>query len=144
MLNDRDFLLLAGQPKSWDDETRRRCRPGRGSNTVNSEDLIKVHVEQHQRGRREAQLVRTIYGWSVRYASTIDNCALLFPGENAPATLAECILWGRAWADEDPANREFFGRKRSLLDVAARGEVETMSGGEKAVCWPVIQAAMTP
>ncbi len=144
MLNDRDFILLAGQPQPWDDETRARCRPGPVPGTCNSDDLVKVQVEQHQRGRRVAQLVRTIYGWSVRYASAIDQCALMFPGISEPATLAACILWGRTWAEEDPVNREFIARKAPIRDLAARGELEKMSGGERAVVEPVIGQALSP
>lgn len=107
MLNDTYYILVAGNPQKWDDETRARCRPGRYENTWNSEDLCKVQIDQHRRGRRSATIVETIYGWSLRSASNLDGRQIIA----SRLTRDEAIAAGTAWANEDPDNREFFIRR---------------------------------
>lgn len=107
MINNDAFVVLAGDPSAWDEEMVRRCRPGRYPGTFKSEDVCKVQVEQHVKGRRSATLCETIYGWSVRLASGLDDRQLLFVRGTKEAALA----FGIAWANEDPKKREFYVRK---------------------------------
>lgn len=104
MLNDTHFKLIAGNPRKWDDETRERVAKG--------EDLPSVQISQFARGRRSAEVVQTIYGWSVRSATNLDNRAFI---ARRCATLDEAIAAGTAWANEDPENREFFIYRKYLL-----------------------------
>jgi hypothetical protein len=104
MMNTTHFMVLAGDPASWDEETRRLCRSGIYENTYNSEDLCKVQVDQFFRGRRSATIVETIYGWSVRSDSNLDNRAIYL----SRVTKEAAIKFGIAWANEDPKNREFY------------------------------------
>lgn len=113
MLNAKFHTLLAGNPSKWDEETARLVRPGRYENTYDSGDLCRVQVDQHRRGRRGAMLVKTYVGWSVRADSGLDDRQVLFSTPTREG-LAEAIAWGKAWANEDPENREFFARTADL------------------------------
>lgn len=110
MLNTSHFTLLAGNPSKWDEETLRLCKPGRYEGTYDSADLCKVQVDQHRRGRRSATPVKTMYGWTVRLASGLDERQILCKVE----TREEAIAWGKAWANEDPENREFYAAAKDL------------------------------
>jgi len=109
MLNTEHFTLLAGDPTAWDNEVRERCQPGKQPGTFASADLCQVQVDQARRGRLEAELVRSVYGWTVRYASGLQGRAIIYrTGEHSPAL---ALKLGREWVDRDPANRSMFVRK---------------------------------
>jgi hypothetical protein len=105
MLNKDAFELLAGEPDFWDDELRTLCDEG--------VDLVKVQVDQHARGRRSAELTKTIHGWSVRAASGLDDFRLLFGSRIAGHEVSreEAVAWGTAWANADPTKKEFYVRR---------------------------------
>jgi hypothetical protein len=99
MLNTDYFTYLAGNPEPWNAEMRRRVDGG--------EDLVRLQVEFHGRGRLEAKVVDTIHGWSVRYATGLMDFGLLF--RRLP-TYAEAVRQGTAWVNQDPDNRALFVR----------------------------------
>ncbi len=110
MLNTSHYTVIAGNPAKWDEETLKRCRPGKVEGTVASEDLCAVQVDQHNKGRRGAVLTRTIYGWSVRADSGLENFKLLA----GKMSRAEAIAWGTKWVAEDPDRREFYATNKDL------------------------------
>jgi hypothetical protein len=105
MLNQQAFVLLAGDPEAWDQEMIRRCRP---TDNRYPESHANVQVEQAARGRLSAELVESIRGWSVRYASNLQNRAFIF----RRGTKEQAIEAGKTWANADPKNREFFAYRR--------------------------------
>ena len=109
MLNTDAFIVIAGNPQKWDDETRARCRPGRYDGTFNSDDLCALQRDQAQRGRLGARLMSSMYGWSVR--SDWSPHAPLSPTR---MTKEEAVKWGTEWANVDPDKREFFASKSDL------------------------------
>ena len=108
MINRTDFILLAGQPEKQDAETVSRLKQG--------EYLTDIQEDQHRRGKREAELLRSMYGWTVRSGNGLDGFAIMYvPCRNRPDKgFAEGLMWGRAWANERPEEREFYIR-RSML-----------------------------
>jgi len=116
MLNNNAFVVLAGNPSKWDEEIRTRCAPGGVSGTFKSEDLCSMQIDQHHRGRRSAELVTTIYGYSVRMASGIDGRAILFGGRSLGRKVSreEAIEFGKKWANESLETREFYARKTDM------------------------------
>lgn len=113
MLNTEDFFLIAGNPQKWDDEIRSRVKPSHEQpGCFESEALCAVQLHQHDRGRRSIRLHKTSSGWSVRYASGLNNFGLLFSG-----TKDHCIREGVSWVEEDPNNREFFAHKTDVPEV---------------------------
>lgn len=114
MLNNEHFVLLAGNPGKWDDEIRARCKQNSG--LFESEGLCKVQASQHARGRRSACLQRTMYGWSVRLDSGLDDRQILYGGRHSSVDRSQeaAIAFGIAWANEDPQNREFYAYKKDV------------------------------
>jgi len=104
MINIYHYDLLAGNPGAWDEETINRCHVG-------SEPLTTIQVEQHKRGRRSAHLIKSAYGWTVRYASGLDDFRILRKGFELRE---DAITFGIAWANEKPDSREFFASKSDL------------------------------
>jgi hypothetical protein len=114
MLNNEGFVLLAGNPSKWDDEIRARCEK-RGS-FFESESLCKLQAAQHAKGRRSARLQRTIYGWSVRLDSGLDDRQILYGHRlgNKDLSREAAVAFGIAWANEDPEKREFYAYRDDM------------------------------
>lgn len=112
MLNTEHFVLLAGNPAKWDEETRRL--PDRG------ESLCALQVDQHRRGRRSASLTWSIYGWYIRAGSNLESPEVLAHtrerGGPLDGSFEAALEWGTAWADADPENREFYASVSLLRD----------------------------
>lgn len=113
MLNTHAFTLLAGHPEPWDAEISNGCRPGRHEGTLNSQDLCSLQADQSARGRRSVQLIRSIYGWTLRYASGLQDFAILYSSkDHSPA---KALVVGLEWVWRDPDKRELY---------VSKGEVE--------------------
>lgn len=98
MLNDKHFVLLAGNPSPWDQELLKRASEG--------ESLVDIQEDQHERGRRSLVLTQTQTSWITFLASNLDSRKRLFEG-----TKEECLEFGKSWALDDPKKREFFVSK---------------------------------
>ena len=120
MLNKKAFILLAGNPDVWDNEMARR--------TLNGESLLTVQVDQFSRGRRQAELTRSLTGWCVISASSLDGHKILFLPKQTPDTIKdagfrEAWHWGFDWIKQYPFYREIFARKATLLDFPKEVDV---------------------
>ena len=112
MLNTTMFTLLAGNPEPWDDEIRESCEPGTRSGTFASGNLCRIQAEQSARGRRSAELVHSVHGWTVRAASGLQGFAIMYrSGDHKPA---DALKWGCDWANAEPDKREFFVRNDAV------------------------------
>ena len=103
MMNTTHFTNLAGNSTPWDEEMARRVKAG--------EDLCDLQVEFHGRGRVEAEVVKTLKGYSVRYASGLMDRGLLFKGCN---TYEEAVEKGTAWVAQAPDHRGLFVRNSDM------------------------------
>ena len=103
MLNNQHFSYLAGESESWDDEMRARIAQG--------ESLVDLQVEFHNRGRCEAHVVKTLKGYSVRYASGLDNFGILFRG---CASYTEAVQKGTEWVQQAPTFRALYVRNTDI------------------------------
>jgi len=102
MLNSEHFQLLAGNPREWDEETLHRIHEMK-------EPLTDIQEDQHERGRRSAELLHGVHGWYVRYASGLDDFGVLArEGVELDGSLLSAVFWGVSWTKQDPVNREFF------------------------------------
>lgn len=72
-----------------------------------SEPLCACQRHQAARGFIEAELVESIYGWSVRYASGLHGFALLASARASAVdgSRADAERWAAEWVAEDPAHR---------------------------------------
>lgn len=72
-----------------------------------SEALCAVQREQARRGILAAELVESVYGWSVRYASGVQNFGLLASSRRGQVdgSRADAEAWARRWVAQDPGRR---------------------------------------
>lgn len=112
MLNQKNFILLAGNPQKWDDEMLTLTNRG--------EALVALQVSQAQRGRLSAHLVRSIYGWTVRYASGLQNFAIIH--KSGSKNIANALSFGINWANQDPNNRELFVSQSEIERAREEGD----------------------
>jgi hypothetical protein len=89
MLNTTHYKHLAGNT-SFDDEMRTRTTAG--------ESLFTLQEEFFRRGRAEAEVVKTLNGYSVRYVSGLHDRAIIAKGCKS---YEEAVLKGRAWVEGD-------------------------------------------
>jgi hypothetical protein len=132
MLNTEDFILLAGRPEKWDEEIRQQAR--RAGDPKVGINLPKLHEDQHNRGRRSVEVVRSAYGWTARFASALDNFHLVAGSRHDarwPGTYAAGAAWGIIWANEDAANRECFVRRADAEEIITIEAQMQAFGGSK-------------
>jgi hypothetical protein len=142
MLNTEHFILLAGNPGRWDEEVRQHARHAGAHNVWIG--LPQLQEDQHERGRRSLEVVRSAHGWTVRYASDLDNFHLVASGRHDshwPGTYAAAAAWGISWANEDPENREcFVGKVEAEEIVTIDVEMQAFGGGRiRTVVIPVAE-----
>lgn len=71
-----------------------------------SEVLCRVQQQQAGRGLVGAQIVRSIYGYSVRYDSGLQDWGLLHRAASSrDPSFAAALDFCRQWAAQDPAHR---------------------------------------
>lgn len=100
MLNTKFFTLIAGNPTKWDEETQKLVDDN------NMKGLVSLQESQAARGRLSAHLIRSMYGWTVRYASGLQNFGLLHSSKSSD--IRKAVEFGVEWANQDPQNREFY------------------------------------
>lgn len=71
-----------------------------------SEVLCRVQMQQAGRGLQGAQIVKSMYGYSVRYDSGLQDWGLLRrAGSSRDPSFAAAIDFCRRWVAEDPTHR---------------------------------------
>lgn len=112
MINHRDFVLLAGKPDTWDQETLSRRRSG--------EDLVAIQRDQHGRGRLSAVLAKGESGWYVRAGSSLVQPDIFANTQKHGGPLdgskRAAVEWGKQWASEDPERREFYANRKDYRE----------------------------
>lgn len=90
-------------------EKARECTPSKlYPGRFESGSLCRWQSQIHARGIIHARLCQTIFGWSVRSGSGLDNFCLLAghrDGALPNATLDQAIEWARNWCADDPEHR---------------------------------------
>jgi len=115
-MNPEYFHVFAGEEASrleWE-EILRRCRPEAGQ----GESLVSVQEDLHRRGFRSVQLVRSARGWTVRFASGLDDFRILYrcpekDEEECDFGFSAAILAARGWCDLDPGKRYAFCSRKA-------------------------------
>lgn len=111
MLNQK-CILLAGNPAKWDAEMANL--PNRG------QSLVDLQVSQAGRGRLSAHLVRSIYGWTIRYASGLQDFAIIY--KSGSSNIADAMQVGIEWANEAPEKREFYVDSWTIEEARRTGD----------------------
>lgn len=89
--------------------------PQDGQGYFKSEPLCRLQQEQAARGIVGAEIVRSVYGNSVRYDSGLQDFGLLASSRAGmlDGTLGDAIRWATEWVSRDPAKRYAWHRSQS-------------------------------
>lgn len=71
----------------------------------NSEELCKRQERASREGITEAELVKSMYGWSLRYASGLNDFGLIARARETGATWAKAVEYAKEWQAKDPERR---------------------------------------
>lgn len=73
----------------------------------NSESLVAFQVRVSNAGFIEAEIVESIYGYSLRYASGLQNFGLIYSARQGEldGTLEHAVARAREWQSRDPTKR---------------------------------------
>jgi hypothetical protein len=109
-MDPKHFIIIAGRDVIDQLDAEKDERVGRG------EDLPAVQVAQARRGYLGAQLVRSMYGWSVRYDSGLQNWDLLASTRQGTldGSLKAAVEWAEDWAAQDPEHRYAWASRREV------------------------------
>ena len=82
---------------------------------VQHETLPRVQERQFRRGIVGAEVVKSLYGYSVRYDSGLQNFNLLASARagQLDGTLEDAERFARDWVAQDPAHRYAWRRKET-------------------------------
>lgn len=74
---------------------------------IESEALCNWQQAVSRRGFCEAEIVKSIYGYYVRYASGLNDFAILAGtrSRQVNGTLEDAIRWSKEWVSQDPSRR---------------------------------------
>lgn len=99
-------IVIAGQELADALSAERLAKIERSELGLNSEQLCKHQEQVSRRGVVEAEIVESIYGYSVRYASGLQDFGLILParGREDPS-LAFAEEYCRKWVAADPERR---------------------------------------
>lgn len=103
MLNKTHFTNLAGNPQPWDAEMITRTSAG--------DDICAVQVDFHERGRREAEVVKGQGGFYPRLTSGLNEQQIIVRGW---FTYDEAVRLGTEWVEADPTNRSLHVRNSNI------------------------------
>ena len=144
MLNTEHYVLIAGNPEKWDNETLDACGSDRKKNADprnagrdRDRDLCSMQRSQMARGRQGASLCRTIHGWTVRDDSGLTGWAILYRDKS----FIDAMTWGIQWAMKDPDKREFscsmfdFGEPVVGIDAAKANPEARDAQNPTVIAW---------
>lgn len=125
-MSPADFHIVAGAELHTAIEAEKETtvphskRPGL-EQYYESEALCAFHCKLDRRGILGAELVKSIYGWSVRYDSGLQNFGIIAGSRcgTLDGTLADAERYAREWVAQDPTRRYVWVRVSALLERAA-------------------------
>jgi hypothetical protein len=103
MVNDKDFVLIAGDPSKWDAEIR---------SLAGNVSLSALQSAQFMDGRRGA-ILQPVHGgreWVVTHDSSLSGFVAI-NGMKPVVDKLVAIRVGIAWAERAPLKREFYARR---------------------------------
>lgn len=98
-------IVIAGQ-ELYNALQTERAKVTMAPRGYDSNQLSALQERQAARGIIGAELVKSIYGWSVRYNSGLQNWSLISPARGrADQSLAFAEQIARDWVAQDPTHR---------------------------------------
>jgi len=102
MARNAEFITFAGNIEAWEAEIAEGVAQG--------EDLSRMQERQNARGRSIVELVRSLYGWTVRDAMGFTGRAIRYKA----TSFDDAVRWCREWVAADEDSREAFVRRSNL------------------------------
>ena len=76
-----------------------------------SEAICQLQRERASRGITGAEIVKSIYGYGLRYDSGLQGFSILSRAQETGGTLEGAEAWARNWVAQDPDRRYVWRRK---------------------------------
>lgn len=107
------MIIVCGEPLVDELTAEQERRVPRGCGGFKSEELCQLQRERSGRGLLGVELVKSNYGWSVRYDSGLQNFGLLAGARSGTldGTLECAERYAIAWVAQDPTRRYAWRRK---------------------------------
>jgi hypothetical protein len=100
------MIIVAGKELYDALQAEKRALVEQSAAGFNSEQLCKLQRAQSGRGIVGAQIVKSMYGYSVRYDSGLQEWGLILPARGrADPSLEYAEQFCREWVSQDPAHR---------------------------------------
>jgi len=119
MLDPAHFTVVAGQNAKDAAEAilLARVKPStERPGCLESESLCAAQQHVHGLGFRDVELVPTLYGWSVRSGSGLDNFSILYGYRKGDGrmTYEQALAKANEWVNQNPSRRFAWVRNASL------------------------------
>lgn len=116
MLNGPQFKIIFGQDvvEAIRIERDRTVRPSAHTpGCYDSESVCAHQRRMASRGYLGAELVKSIYGYSVRYDSGLQNWGILAGSRSGQldGSFEDAVRWAKRWQENDPTRRYVWTRE---------------------------------
>lgn len=110
----QDWMIIVAGEELVDALTAEQvARVPRGCGGFRSEELCNLQRDRASRGLLGVELVKSNYGWSVRYDSGLQNFGLLAGSRSGAldGSLEDAERYAKEWVSKDPTRRYAWRRK---------------------------------
>ncbi len=117
----QDWMKIVAGEKLVDELTAaRKAQVARTAAGYNSEDLCKLQVAEAGRGILGAEIVKSLYGCSVRYDSGLQNWGIIAGCRNGSldGSYEAAVEYAKKWVAQDPTRRYAWHRTGGKYDPA--------------------------
>jgi hypothetical protein len=114
MIKQEWMVIIAGEQLIDELSAETRARVHRNERGFASEDLTAVQESQAARGILGAVIENSMYGYSVRFDSGLQNFGLIASSKRkeVDGTLEDAERFAREWVALDPVHRYAWRRKK--------------------------------
>lgn len=113
ILSNPAFEVVAGRELLEEIEAETKARVPRNGEYYASEELCVLQRERAARGIEGVEIIRSMYGHSVRYDSGLQNFALVRSGRGA--SYEDAAEFCRKWVEKAPSRRYAWTRTNTSV-----------------------------
>jgi hypothetical protein len=114
MIKQDWMVIVAGYELVDAMEAEQKAKVPWGCGGFKSEELCAFQREQSARGINGVEIVKSIYGHSVRYDSGLQNFGLLARSQELGGTLEAAERFACNWVAQDPSRRYAWRRRERV------------------------------
>lgn len=102
-----ELIVIAGQDVCSRMREARAALPKIGEPGWHPELLTNLQIREARRGLVGAEMVKSMYGWSLRYNSGLQNFGLIAGSRSGQlnGTWEDCERYAKEWQAQDPLHR---------------------------------------